>query len=332
MKIAGPQYAGILRDLGGLAGILLHGDDSGLVRDRARLATQAVIGPVTDPFRETVLTREEHKALRDAATSLSLGGGRRVVRVLDGVDGLTPVLETLAEHRADALIIIESGALTPRSKLRNFAEKHTGWASMACYPASGRAVSEEISRELSANGLQIAGDALAYLAVELAGDTNRRRAELEKLVLFAAGCGQVTLDMAQGCCASSLDASLGSAISAAMLGRSGQCDALLEELGREGATGPGILAVLSNQVHRLLKVRLQMDAGAGAEEACRRLQPPVFPQQMPGFLHEVQRWPAASLEALGQAIREADIACKRAGSADFAIAGRLLTIVAGRRA
>ena len=133
-------------------------------------------------------------------------------------------------------------------------------------------------------------------------------------MLFATGCGPITLEMVQACCVTNLEASLGAAVSAAMLGRSGLCDGLLEELGREGATGPGILAVLSNQVHRATEGAAAHGCGqSSAEDSCRRLQPPVFPQQMAGFLQEVQRWPVASLEALGRAIREADIACKRAG-------------------
>ncbi|WP_158742174.1 DNA polymerase III subunit delta [Acidisphaera sp. L21] len=328
MKIASHQIAGVLKDPAPYIGILLYGEDTGRVRDHAMSATLAVIGAVSDPFRSAVLTRDEHGRLRDEVTSLSLTGGRRVVRVQDATDGLAAIVEGLSKYRADTLIVLETGALTPRSKLRVMAEKQPQWAAIACYPDTGAAVSSEIKRVLSEAGLSVEPSALAFLTTELAGDSTRRRGELEKLRLYAAQSGTVTLEEAQACCSISLDATLSAAISAALSGRVVLCDTLLEELGRDGATGPGVLAVLASQVQRILKVRLLVDEGRSAEEACRTLQPPIYPRQMPAFLQEVQRWSTARLEGLGRAIREADIACKRAASPDLAIAGRLLGVVA----
>ena len=119
MKI-GPQQAGaVLRDPAALAGILLFGDDWGLIRDRSAAATKAVIGPTPDPFRQTVLTKDEHKQLREAVMSLSLGGGRRVVRVQDASDTLAAVLEPLAMHRSDALVIL-AVSVQRRDQVRHF--------------------------------------------------------------------------------------------------------------------------------------------------------------------------------------------------------------------
>ena len=332
MKIASHQIAGVLRDTTPFIGILCYGEDPGRIRDYVKAATHSVIGAETDPFRSSVLTREEHGRLRDEVTSLSLGGGRRVIRVQDATDSLAPTLESLATHRADALILVQTGVLTPRSKLRAMAEKHPNWAAIACYAESGAALSGEIKRMIAAAGLTIEPSALSYLTSELAGDSNRRRGELEKLCLYAAGEGTVTLESAQDCCAVSLDATLSAAVSAALAGRIDLADELLEGLARDGASGPGILAVLGNQIQRLLKVRLCMDNGQSADEACRGLQPPIFPRQMPSFMQEVSRWTTFRLEALGRAVRDADIACKRAASPDFAIAGRLLSVVASRGA
>ena len=330
MKVAAHQAAKILQDSAAFAGILLYGEDVGRVRAHATAATRAVLGAAADPFRYSALTREEHGRLREEVTSLSLGGGRRVIRVQEATDALAAVLDSLAKHRADALVICEAATLTPRSKLRMMAEKHPHWAAIACYAESGTAVSGDITRVVSEAGLSIEPNALTALTHELAGDSGRRRSELEKLCLYAAGAGVVTLDMALACCSASLDATIGAAVSAALSGQAGQCDALMEELRQEGASGPGLLAVLASQVHRVLKVRLLMESGQGLDEACRALQPPVFPRQMPGFQQEVQRWTVSRLESLGRAIHDADLACKRGGSPDFAIAGRLLGAVAGR--
>ena len=332
MKIAPHLVPDTLKDPARFAGILFVGDDTGRIRDHMAALTRAVAGAVSDPFRVSTLTREEHGRLRDEIGSLSLVGGRRVIRVQDAADGLAALVDAIAMHRADALVLADGSGLTGRSKLRLAAEKHAAWAVIACYPETGSALASEIRRAVEAAGLTLEPSALAYLTQELGGDSDRRRSELEKLCLYAAGAGIVTVDAAQDCCATSLDATLSAAVSAALSGQTRQCDALLADLGRDGTTGPGVLAVLANQVQRLLKVCLLMEGGQSAEEACRGLFPPVFPRQMPGFMREVQRWTVPQLESLGRAIREADQACKRAGSPDFAIAGRLLTTLAARSA
>ncbi len=300
------------------------------MRDRGATVIRAVIGTVADPFRSSVLTREEHGRLRGEVTTRTLGGGRRVIRVQDATDNLAVLLEPLAKHRADTLVLLEGGSLTPRSKLRALGERHPDWAVIGCYPESSNAVAAEIARTLAADQLTASPDALAFLAQELMGDSVRRRSELEKLALYAGG-QPVELEDARACCTTSLDASLGMAVSAALAGRAVLFDALFDELVREGATGPGLLAVLSGQVLRLLKTRLAMREGRSAEEACRSLQPPIFPRQLPDFLREVERWSIPALEALGKTVRSADIACKRAGSADMVIAGELLSSMATRR-
>ena len=327
MKVTGKPVASLLRNPSRVVGILLYGPDPGLVRDRSSRAAQAVLGEDGRSFRFIVLPREEHSRLRDEILSLPLGGGRRVIRVQDATDGLTAVLEAVIDPHTDLLILVEAASLTARSKLRLMAERSPVWAAVACFPEPRAAVAAEISEVLRETGLTVAPDAVAFLAEELGGDFARRRSELEKLSLFAAGDGVVDFGRARDCCSAQLEASLGMAATAAMTGDTEFADRLLGDLERDGATGPGLLAVLSMEVHRVLKVRALMEQGATAEEACRSLAPPMYPRQAAGFLTEVRRWPVVGLERLSQAIRLADLSCKRAGARDFTIAARLLSSI-----
>ena len=331
MKLGAHQVQGVLRAPTQFAGLLVYGEDWGAVRSRASAAVRAVIGEDTSPFRQSVLTREEHGRLRDEATSLTLGGGRRVVRVQDATDALVPTLEKLALRPEDVLIVIEAGELQARSKLRAFAERQSTWAAIACYLGNSVQIAAEVRAVLAEANLTPTSDALAFLAHELTGESVTRRSELEKLALFAAGEGTVDIDTARQCCSQSIETSLGAAVAAAMSGRADMCDALITELAREGATGAGILAVLSGVVQRYLKVRLLIDSGQSAEDACRSLFPPLYPRQAAAFIQDVQHWRVTALETLGEAIRQADIACKRAASPDLTIASRLLAAIAARR-
>ena len=330
MKLAPPQIAASLRDTSAFAGFLIYGEDIGLTRERSLLAVSNALGHGASAFQLATLTREEHGRLRSEVSSRSLGGGRRVIHVQDAADGLVATLDKLVIDPADTLVVLQAGELQSRSKLRAYAEKHPTWGAIACYIGNESTVMREVQASLTTAGVAATPDALAYLSQELAGESSTRRSELMKLALFAHGETIVDLPMVQQCCSVSLDTSLADAVTAALSGRSTATDALLAELAREGATGAGILAVLSNQMQRLLKIRLLIDSGQSAAEACRSLSPPLYPRQSAAFLRDVKRWRTPALEALGRAIREADLACKRAASPDFAIAARLLASVAAR--
>ena len=332
MKVAAAQTSQVLGDTAKFVGLLIYGEDWGLVRSRSQLAIRSVLGAERSPFRLATLVKEEHARLRDEAGSLALGGGRRVVHVQDGADGLAPALEKLTVRPADVLIVIEAGDLPARSKLRGFCEKSAFWAAIACYEANAASVGAEIRSTLGAAGLSVEPDALAYLATELTGESFTRASELEKLALYASGGAGVDLEAARLCCAGSLEATLSDAVAAAIAGQPERVDALLAELTREGATGPGLLAVLSGQLQRMLKARLHIDRGETAEAAMRTIMPPMYPRQASAFLRDLQLWSTSGLEAALSALRAADIACKRAASPDLAITGRLLASIAERAA
>ena len=106
--------------------ILLHGDDHGLIRERATEAARATAGGLDDPFRVAVLGREAHDRLEEEATALSLSGGRRVVWVRDGQDALHGTVARLLGARSgdpadSALILIEAPGLPSRGRLRSLA-------------------------------------------------------------------------------------------------------------------------------------------------------------------------------------------------------------------
>ncbi|HJS87316.1 MAG TPA: DNA polymerase III subunit delta, partial [Acetobacteraceae bacterium] len=81
MKLDSRRIPAFLRDPGNIRVVLLYGEDVGMIRERAEALTRAVAGGLDDPFRVAELARDEVDRLEVEAASLSLTGGRRVVRV-----------------------------------------------------------------------------------------------------------------------------------------------------------------------------------------------------------------------------------------------------------
>ncbi|PPR23850.1 MAG: hypothetical protein CFH40_00981, partial [Alphaproteobacteria bacterium MarineAlpha10_Bin3] len=72
--------------------ILVYGTDAGLVLERANALARSVAEDLSDPFLVAEITaaslREEPTRIADEAASISLTGGRRVVRVRDASDAI----------------------------------------------------------------------------------------------------------------------------------------------------------------------------------------------------------------------------------------------------
>ena len=122
MKLPPQRVGAFLRDPGACRVVLLHGDDHGMIRDRAASLVRAVAGSPDDPFLVSELGREDIGRLADEAASLPLTGGRRVVRLREATDASTEQVAAILKGNAPALVVLEAPGLTTRSRLRTLVE------------------------------------------------------------------------------------------------------------------------------------------------------------------------------------------------------------------
>jgi len=101
--------------------VLIYGPDQGLVRERSNLLLGGVVDDPRDPFRVCDLTGEEAARdparLMEEAVSLSMTGGRRIVRVRGMADSFAPTMaEVLKLPTGDTLILVEAAELANRER------------------------------------------------------------------------------------------------------------------------------------------------------------------------------------------------------------------------
>ena len=315
-----------------LRAILLHGDDHGLIRERASEAVRAAAGTLDDPFRVAVLGRDEHDRLEEEATALSLSGGRRVVWVRDGQDALHAVLASLLQHPSEALIVIESASLPARAKLRTLLEAAPEAAVIACYAEAGRALEGSITRMLQAEHIRIDPDALTWLAGHLGADRTATRGEVEKLALYAGARGTITLDDAQAVVGDTASASLEDAAFAATAGDHAAADLAIERALTEGLSPIALARALLAHLHRLRQVALLIRAGTPQADAMARLRPPVFFKRSTQFTRALSLWSAEALAEAAAATDRLERACKRTGAPDLVLARHHVAALAQRAA
>jgi DNA polymerase-3 subunit delta len=321
-----------LRDPGSCRVVLLYGEDHGMIRDRAAALVRAVAGSLDDPFLVAELGREDAGTLADEANSLSLTGGRRVVRLRETTDAVTDRVASILKSAAPALVILEAPGLATRSRLRSIVEAAADGAAIGCYPEEGRALGDTIRAALGESDVAIDADALAWLSDHLGADRVSTRTEAEKLALYAGPGGRVDLAASMACVGDLAGLSLDDALFAATAGDVARADRALELALAEGATPVGVLRAGLMHLHRVHRVRLAVDEGLNVADAVKGARPPVFFRRVAAFSRAVELWPAASLMAAMSGLSDAELGCKQTGAPDGVLARNAVLALARRAA
>ncbi len=319
MKLDARRVAAFLRDPGTCRVVLLYGEDTGLIRERAQGLIRLVAGSLDDPFRVADLAREDLATLPDEAASLSLTGGRRAVRVREATDAATDRVKAVLAGPAPALVVLEAPGLPARSRLRALVEAAADGAAIGCYPDDDRTLTETIRASLSEGGVTVEAEALTWLTGQLGADRAATRQELAKLALYAGPGGRVDLAAAMESIGDMAGLSLEDALFAATAGEVTRADRALELAMAEGGNPVGVLRGTLMHLQRLHRARLAVDGGQSPAEAARSSRPPVFFRRVDAFARALGRWPEPALRAAMTAVADAERNCKRTGAPDQAI-------------
>lgn len=332
MKLDARRIARFLENPGPCKAVLLHGSDGGLIRARGIALVRLVGGAADDPFRIAVLEPARHAALAEEASALSLTGGRRVVRVREATDALTPIVAAHLDSTTTTLLVLEAAELPPRSKLRAALEAHPDAAAIGCYPEEGRALEATIRAELDSAKVRIGPEAMTLLVSLLGQDQGQTRSELQKLALYCGPGTEADLAAIQACIGDAASLSVDEALYAATAGEMEHADRALSLAVAEGAAPVAVVRAALIHLQKLHRARAAMASGKSASEAMAALRPPIFFRRQPAFQRSLSLWPMPALEEALAHLFAAELACKKTGAPDQVIAQGVVMRIAMRAA
>ena len=309
-----------------IAAVLVYGPDSGLVRERAAMLARRIVDDLNDPFNAIELTdgdlRDEPGRLADEIAALSFSGGERVVRLRTVGEASAKPTDTLIKGldngavKANGLVVIEGGDLSPRSGLRKMFEKAKRAAALPCYsdaPTDVRDLAREMART---EDLRFDEDALDMLVATLGDDHGLTRSEIDKLILFKglksvrAGPGTITVEDVRASTVDGPGQALEEATAAAVDGAPAALSAALFKAEAAGASPIGLLRALQRQVSRVRTAKMHMESGESAASAMKKLRPPVFFGEQRAFENRLRKWPLRRLDLAARMLIDAELDAK----------------------
>lgn len=335
MKVGPKNIENFLRNLDPeICAVLVYGPDAGLVGERAVLAAHSVVNDLSDPFLVSEFTESEllldQARLADEAAALTLTGDRRVVRIRDATDSMTAIVEMhLTKGVGEALIVLRSGDLGPRSKLRRLFEKSQRAAALACYADDDEMLDKIIRDYFSQQNKTIAPETVSYLVANLGVDRAVSRTELAKLAVYVGDEPGVSLGDAMNCIGDSSAFSLEALAFAIGDGDHVAVNRTYARCLEEGTGEIAVIRVIQRHLMRLQLVLAEVAKSGDTARAMQSLRPPVFFKFEERFRQQVRGWRSVDVRMALSLLLDAEHAIKQTGMPVSVICGHTLTQVAG---
>jgi DNA polymerase-3 subunit delta len=315
---------------------LVHGLDEGLAHERVKAIIRGRIGDDTDPMQlvrlEGDAVARDPGVLADEAYAISMFGGERAIWIDAQGRDLMPALEPLfARPLTDCTIVIKAGQLKKGTGLRAAFESSATRASIECYPDDSGALESLIDAEARAAGLAITADARAALVHMVGADRRTTRGEIAKLMLYASGRSQITVEDIEAIVADAAPSNLDQVIDDAMLGDLPAVEASLSRFFHEGGEADYLMIRLVARLTLLHRLRLEMDQGRPFEAACQALFVKLPMSARRALAKQAERWTTDSIAERLPAIRQASARVRTDSRLAAVLAIRALWTLASRR-
>lgn len=333
MKADRRMLAATIRSLGTeIRLVLLHGSDGAASSEVAQEIGRQFVDPA-DPLTITTVSAgslaSNPGGLADAAATVSMFGGRTLVRV-DGVgDEAEPAARLLLEGRAGHPVVMVAGTLRKGSKLLALAETSASALAYGSYPPTPQQAAASVAELAARFSLRIEPAATAELLEASGGELLLLRGELEKLSVFLDATPErpQTVDAEA---VRAIGAASGEAETAALVNAvaGGQLDAVHTSLAKLDASGTSGIALLRPAIRRfqlLVELRSAGDANGTSARSDANARPPFYPSaDRDAIALQVARWTATAASGALTRLVACERAIKASGSAGDILASQLL--------
>lgn len=279
--------------------LLIHGNDTGLVAERAAAFIKAALGDSADPLGLVRLDAQEVASdparLADEAYAIPMFGGRRCIELrVSGNWQVAPAIQPLlANPPVDSSLVVTAGDLRKTAPVRKLFEQAKNAYSIACYADDARGLDRIIDEETKRAGLRIAQEARAALKQLIGSDRMASRAEVAKLCLYAEGNREITLDDVRAVVGDASAYAVDEAVDAVAAGDAPAFERLYRRLTAAGTAGFTVAGAAQRHFDMLHRARALVERGADPESA---LGPGVFWKRKTALVRQVETWPLSRIE------------------------------------
>ncbi|WP_414472583.1 DNA polymerase III subunit delta [Microvirga sp. M2] len=307
---------------------LFYGPDMGLINERARAVAERSVDDPSDPFQLIRIDGDDIASdparLADEAGTMGLFGAKRAIWVKSTSRNIAPAVDiALKGSLQDTVIILEGGDLQKSSPLRTLCERSQKALALPCYADTGRDLGAVVDETLKNNGSSIGREARTALVASLGGDRLATRGELSKLMLYAHGKREITLEDVDAIMSDVSSLAMDAVVDAAFGGEGTSLEIGSRRLAAEGVHASVVLGAALRHALMLLTARLSVEDGRPIPAVMETLRSLHF-RRKPLVERHLQRWTSESLKAAITILQASLLDTRRLSNLDDTIAAKAL--------
>ena len=294
---------------------LLYGENIGLKND-IKDFIKTTINQKDDKlesislYENDIINNEEN--FYNTICSGSLFSNKKIVTVFEATDKIVKRVNDVFDKKLEnVFLIIFSGILEKKSKLRNFFETSKETFCIPCYLDSEKDLEIIAQSELRKNNIFLSRESLNLLIEKANADRNNLRNEIEKIKSYSMNKKNLDLDEIKSLINFSGDYKSDILINECLSGNILQYKKIISEFYVNTVNLILLLRILSNKVQRLLKIKEQENNSNNIDAIIAVSKPPIFWKEKPIVKKQLSVWTLDELKKVITGINRIELLCKK---------------------
>jgi len=294
---------------------LLYGENFGLKKDIKNFITSELKNKNNDL---EILSIYENEIINNrdnffnSVYSGSLFSKKKIITINETTDKIIDIIKYVSEKFSeDIYLIFISGILDKKSKIRTLFEKEIKLTCIACYLDNEKDLATIAQLELKKNNITLSRESINLLIEKSNADRNNLRNEIEKIIAYSHNKEKIEVDEIKTLINFSGDYKSDIFVNECLCGNISQYKKIISEFYVNAINQILLLRILSNKIHRLLKIKEETDKSYNLDALLNTCKPPIFWKEKPIIKKQLAIWKLKDLKEIIGDINKTEILCKK---------------------
>ena len=294
---------------------LLYGENLGLKKDIRKFIKTGIEqgsnnAEILFLYEDEILDDEEN--YYNLIYTGSLFSNKKIITIYEATDKIIKKISDIYDkYPENVFLIIFSGILEKRSKLRNFFEANKKAICIPCYLDSKKDLEVIAQLELKKNNIMLSQEAINLLIEKSNSDRNNLRNEIGKIHSYSLNKKKLELTDIISLINFSGDYKSDILINECLCGNIKQYKKIISELYVNTVNQIFLLRILSNKTQRLLKIKTEENKSNNVNNLINGAKPVIFWQEKHLVKKQLSIWSLNDLKKIIIEINNTELLCKK---------------------
>jgi len=294
---------------------LLYGENFGLKKDIKDIIKIAIKQKndsleMLSVYETEIFDNEEN--FYNSIYSGSLFSNKKIITIFDATDKIMKKIDSVYDtYTENVFLVIVSGILEKKSKLRSFFETSKKTICIPCYLDSQKDLEIIAQSEFRKNSISLSREAINLLIEKSNSDRGNLKNEIEKIKSYSLNKKKIELNEIKFLINFAGDYKSDILVNECLCGNISQYKKIISELYINTVNQILLLRILSNKVQRLLNIKEQEKKSSNIDNLINISKPAIFWKEKPIVKKQLAIWKLNDLKEIISDINNTEILCKK---------------------